>query len=517
MRHTRLLVACVVSGLAASASPAAAAPVSCEALKGQAFEATTIASVELVAAGAFKPAGPSTPGPSEAYSTLSAFCRVSGSIRPTADSDIRFEVWLPAAGWNGKFVQVGNGGAAGAIVHGALAQAVARGYAASNTDMGHQGTNGDFSWALGHPEKVTDYACRSFHLLTGVGKAITAAHYGRQPEKSYWNGCSTGGRQGLKEAQRFPDDYDGIVAGAPANNWAPLMAFAIEAQRNLTGPRALGVDKLALLKEAAIAACDATDGVKDRVITDPRRCDFDPGSLVCKAGETNRCLSAAEVDAARRIYRGVVDSKGKAWFPGTGPGSELQWAGYASPQFGIGTSYFRNLVARDPAWAPASFDVDRDLPRLAAADAGAAAASDPDLSRFTARGGRLLTYHGTTDGLIPFGNSVNYFESVVAKLGAASAKESVRCYAVPGMDHCFGGEGAFAVDWLGALDRWVETGRAPDALIGAHLGGVAQGPPGAPRANSTPYTRPVCAWPQLPKYNGSGDTTQAASFHCAAP
>jgi feruloyl esterase len=515
MRQTKLILVWVVSGLAACAAPAAAAPVACEALKAQTFEATTIASAQLVAAGTFKPPAASTAGPQN-YSTVPAFCRVTGSIRPTADSDIRFEVWLPAAGWNGKFVQVGNGGAAGAIVHGALAQAVSRGYAAANTDMGHEGAGGDFSWAAGHPEKVTDYAWRSFHLLTGVGKAITTAHYGRQPARSYWNGCSTGGRQGLKEAQRFPADYDGIVAGAPANNWALLMSFAIEVQRNLTGPRALAVDKVALLKEAAIAACDATDGVKDRVITDPRRCSFDPGTLACKAGKTTRCLSATEVDAARRIYRGVADSQGRILFPGTGPGSELQWAGYASPQFGIGTSYFRNLVANDPAWTPASFDVDRDLSRLAAADGGAAIAMDPDLERFIGRGGRLLSYHGTTDGLIPFGNSVNYFESVVAKVGAARAKDSIRFYAVPGMDHCFGGEGAFVVDWLGALDRWVETGRAPDALMGAHPGAVAP-QAAASSANSTSYTRPICAWPQLPKYNGSGDMTNAASFHCAAP
>ena len=234
MRNLRWIVVCVVLGLAACAAPAAAASVACEALKGQTFEATTIASADLVAAGAFKPPTSSPPiPPLPNYSTLPAFCRVTGSVRPTADSDIRFEVWLPAAGWNGKFVQVGNGGAAGSIAHTALAQALARGYATANTDMGHQGTGGDFTWALGHPEKVTDYAWRSFHLLTGVGKAITAAHYGRQPAKSYWYGCSTGGRQGLKEAQRFPEDYDGIVAGAPASNWAPLMSLAIEVQRNM--------------------------------------------------------------------------------------------------------------------------------------------------------------------------------------------------------------------------------------------------------------------------------------------
>jgi feruloyl esterase len=265
------------------------------------------------------------------------------------------------------------------------------------------------------------------------------------------------------------------------------------------------MDKLGLLKEAAIAACDARDGVKDRVITDPRRCDFDPAVLACKAGETKQCLAPAEVDAARRIYAGVKGASGKVWFPGTGPGSEPLWAAYASTQFGIGTSYFRNLVAKDPTWDPAGFDIDRDVPRIVASDGGQAVAMDPDLSAFVARGGKLLTYHGTTDGLIAFGNSVNYYESVIPKLGAKKTAEGIRFYAVPGMDHCSGGEGAWQVDWLGALDQWVETGHAPAAL------------PGTQPAPGKAFTRPVCPWPQLPQYKGKGDTADAANYECAAP
>lgn len=511
MRLTSKIIACVGLGLAAGGSSllqAAEGPVSCEALKGRSFEQTSISDAQPVAAGAFRLPASTQPGPPPPdFSKLPAFCRVQGSITPTPDSDIRFEVWLPAQGWNGKFVQAGNGGAAGSIVHASLGEVLARGYAVANTDTGHQAAGGDFSWAAGHPEKLTDYAWRSVHLLTGIGKAITTAHYGKKPAKSYWYGCSTGGRQGLKEAQRFPEDYDGIVAGAPAANWGPLMSLAIHVQKNMNGPQGLGVDKLGLLKEAAIAACDGLDGVTDRVTTNLKACRFDPAVLACKPGESKQCLAPAEVDAARRIYAGVVDSEGKVYFPGTGPGSEPLWAAYAGGPFALGTSYVRNVVAKDPTWDPATFDIDRDVPRISAADGGQSVAMDPDLSRFIDRGGKLITYHGTTDGLISFGNTVNYVDSVKAKLGVAKTDQGLRFYAVPGMDHCSGGEGAHQVDWLGALDQWVDGGRPPDTLPGTH--------PAAPQGKS--FTRPTCVWPKLPKYKGAGDVADAANYQCAAP
>jgi feruloyl esterase len=352
--------------------------------------------------------------------------------------------------------------------------------------------------------------------LTVVGKALTARRYGRQPDRSYWVGCSTGGRQGLKEAQRYPEDYDGIVAGAPASNWSALMALSIVTQRNL-GEGGLGVEKLGLLKEAAIAACDVDDGVADRVITNFATCAFDPASLQCAAAPTAQCLNPTEVAAARRIYAGVVRS-GETVMPGTGVASEPLWAAYASQQFAIGTNYFRNIVARDPNWNPATFDVDRDLAAVEAADNGAADAMNPDLSEFVGRGGKLITYHGTTDGLIPFGNSVAYHEAVVDELGARRSDDSVKFYLVPGMDHCSGGEGAFAIDWLTPLESWVERGEAPAALQAAHPAGAPPGPPGAsPAPPSSPFTRPVCPYPQVPTYDGTGDIADAASFDCVAP
>lgn len=501
--------------LLAQRAGAAASPVACADLGSLAVANATITTAELVAAGAFTAPAAVGPGFPANYAQLPAFCRVAGSITPSADSDIRFELWLPAERWNGKFLQTGNGGAAGAIVHASMIDPVARGYAVANTDTGHQGGGGDFSWAVGHPEKLIDYQYRAVHELTVVGKAITGAHYGRAPEKSYWNGCSTGGRQGLKEAQRYPDDYDAIIAGAPASNWSALMSLSIVIQRDL-GPQGLGVDKLGVLKEAAIAACDARDGVTDRVIAEPGQCDFDPASLQCGSGESGQCLSANEVAAAERIYAGVVGEDGETLMPGTGVGSEPLWGAYASPQFSIGTSYFRNVVANDPSWDPVVFDMSSDLARAERVDGGAARAMDPNLAPFIERGGKLITYHGTTDGLIPYGNSVNYYESVVDALGGDAVEDSVRLYLVPGMDHCAGGEGAFIIDWLTAMEEWVEEGTAPAALPAAHPP-MMPGPPGARPARGLAFTRPVCPYPQVAAYDGSGDDTDAANFRCVAP
>lgn len=518
MRHSHCLVA---SALAlAVAEPAfaqdarSAEGAACADLRTVRVPKTVVAVAQSVAAGQFRAPAPPAFGPPVDFSRLPAFCRVAGTIRATAESDIRFELWLPEQ-WNGKFMQTGNGGAAGAIDLVSLVDPLSRGYAVANTDTGHQGAGGDFAWAAGQPQKLVDYQYRAVHELTVAGKALTALRYGRQADRAYWVGCSTGGRQGLKEAQRYPEDYDGIVAGAPASNWSALMALSISIQRNI-GEAGLGVDKLGVLKEAAIAACDAGDGVTDRVITDFATCDFDPARLQCSAEPTSQCLSPTEVTAAQRIYAGVVAGNGEVLMPGTGVGSEPAWAAYASPQFSIGTSYFRHVVVNDASFSPSTFDVDRDVARAKAVDNGAADAMDPDLSRFVDRGGKLITYHGTTDGLIPYANSVNYYQAVVEELGR-KADDSVKLYLVPGMDHCSGGEGAFAVDWLTPLERWVESGEEPGALAGAHPAAVP-GAPGAPPAPpSRPFTRPVCPYPQIPTYVGSGDVADAANFTCMEP
>jgi feruloyl esterase len=500
----------------AARAASSSAPKACAELATLAIANTTIASAQSVAAGAFQSPVPGFQNlPGADYTKLPSFCRVAGSIAPSADSDIRFEIWLPEQNWNGKFMQTGNGGAAGSIVYSSLADPLARGYAVANTDTGHQGAGGDFSWAADHPEKLTDYQYRAVHELTVVGKAVTSARYGKDPDKAYWVGCSTGGRQGLKEAQRFPDDYDAIVAGAPANNWSALMAFSIHAQRNMTGADGLPASKVGVLKEAAIAACDAQDGVTDRVIGDARSCAFDPATTQCAAGQSDGCLTATEVAAAKRIYSGVVTKGGEVLIPGTGPGSEPLWAAYSSPQFSIGSSYFRNVVARDPSWDPAGFDIDVDVARAEAQDAGAAKAMDPDLSAFLKSGGKLVLYHGTTDGLIPYRNTVSYYDSVVQKLGAEAVRDRVALYLVPSMDHCAGGEGASAIDWIDTLERFDSSGKPPSSLAASHL--VLAGFPGAPSTPGKPFTRPVCLYPQIAKYRGQGDAADAANWECAAP
>jgi feruloyl esterase len=437
------------------------------------------------------------------FGSLPAFCRVAGTIAPTPDSDIRFELWLPLEGWNGRFLQAGNGGAAGSLVYGSLFMPLARGYAVAHTDTGHRGGGGDFSWAVDHPERLIDYQYRAVHELTVAGKALTGTYYGRPPQSSFWLGCSTGGRQGLKEVQRFPGDYDAVIAGAPANNWSPLMAFSVHAQRELQATGTLPA-KLGMLRSAAIAACDGTDGVIDGVITSPESCSFDPASLECGSADASDCLTAEEVAAARRLYAGVMDGQGQVLMPGTGPGSEPAWAAYVSEGFRIGSDYFRNVVASDPAWSVAEFDVERDLARAEDFDAGAADAMDPDISAFVDRGGKLMLYHGTTDGLISYRNTVNYYTSVVSALGTESANDHVRLYLVPGMDHCRGGNGAHEVDWLGAMEQWVEDGDPPENLTGRNPG----------REDQAAFSRPVCAYPEEPVYDGAGDVTRAGSFSC---
>lgn len=490
-------------------------PMSCEDIKTITIANTTITTSDMVAAGTFKSPVPSFPGFGADYSKLPEFCRVAGSIKPTSDSDIRFELWLPTEDWNGRFMQTGNGVAAGSIVYSSLIEPLTRGYAVTNTDTGHKGSGDDFSWAVGHPEKLTDYAYRAVHELTVVGKVIITAHYGRAPEKSYWNGCSTGGRQGLKEAQRFPEDYDAIIAGAPANNWTGLVSLSAMMENNM-GPEGLGVNKLGVLKEAAISTCDALDGVTDRVISLPDKCAFNPAITQCKSGQTEQCLSEQEVTIAKRFYAGVVNSAGEILMPGTGPGSEQLWAALASPQFNIGTNYYRSVVMKDPDWDYATFDVDRDVTLAEQIDNGNISAMDPDLSAFIENGGKLIMYHGTYDGLIPYGNTVNYFESVIDRLGADRIKDNVKLYLVPGMSHCSGGDGAFQIDWLNAMEEWTEQGKRPGRLPATRPDEIP-GAFGAPPTTGNGFTRPLCEYPKVAMYKGSGDDRDADNFKCVVP
>jgi feruloyl esterase len=506
IRSFVFLILCAITSTALNA-----AAKECQKLADLKLPNTTITLAELVPAGAFAPAQRVPIGPPVNFKSLPAFCRVAATARPTADSEIKFEVWMPESSWNGKFEGTGNGGWLGAIIYPALAEGLRRGYAVANTDTGHAGGVMDGSWALGHPEKVVDFGYRAVHLMTVEGKAIAATFYDRQPKYAYWNGCSSGGKQGLKEAQQFPEDYNGIVAGAPANYWTHLTAASVWMGIQALKDQASYIpeEKYPLIHKAVIEACDSVDGIKDGLIDDPRKCYFDPKVLQCKGAEAPNCLTAAQVETARKAYGPATTARGVKFFPGLEPGSELVWGfllGGPEPTR-IGSDYYTYILHKDPHWNPRMMDFDQDVPEADKLDHGTINAIDPNLSRFKAHDGKLIMYHGWTDALIPSQNSVNYYESVVKAMGgAANTTDFLRLFMAPGMDHCVGGEGPNHFDALLALEHWVEDGQAPDVLIASHS-----------TAGKVNRTRPLCVYPKVAKYKGQGSIDEAADFSCSDP
>ena len=457
---------CALSALLLAA-PASAAT-TCDSLKSLTLPNVTITTAEVVQAGPFvqpgraggpppavAPAGGRGGAPAVPPLMLPAYCRIAATLTPSSDSDIKTEVWLPAEGWNGKYQAVGNGGWAGVISYPAMATALSEGYATSSTDTGHVGgTSGPL---IGHPEKVIDYSHRAVHEMTVASKALINAFYERAPRLSYWNGCSTGGRQGLMSAQRFPEDFDAILAGAPANYHSHLHSNdLVNAVPALNTPGGLLTQaKLEMLNKAVLNACDATDGVKDGLITEPRSCKFDPSTLVCKAGDADSCLTPVQVESVKRMYAPSKFSDGKPIFPGKAYGSEASWTAVVSsatqPIF-VATGSFE-LAYQDPKWDWKKFDIDRDV-KFVDEKTGFINATDPDLSKFKARGGKILMYHGWNDQLISPYNSINYLKSVETALGGASkAADSIRLFMVPGMTHCSGGDGTATFDMVAALEQ----------------------------------------------------------------
>ena len=503
--RTSWMAVLLLPAMALVAAPAGGS--SCESLAKLSLPNTTITSALVVPAGEFvQPAGR---GPAPSYKDLPAFCRVQATLTPSTDSDIKIEVWLPASGWNGKFQAVGNGGWAGMLSYGPLGAAVRRGYAAASTDTGHVG--GSASFALGHPEKLIDFAYRAVHETTVAAKAMVASFYGNNPRYSYWNGCSTGGRQGLKEAQRFPADFDGIIAGAPANYqmhlhvWSVAVAQAVHKEPGSYIPP----EKYPAIHKAALEACDTLDGLKDGLIQDPTRCHFDPEVLECKGDETSTCLTAPQVEAARKIYAPVKNSRtGAEIFPGMEPGSELGWAGLAGQKAAaVATDTFTYVVYKDPNWDWHTLNPDTDTARADKNDKGLIDAIDPNLKPFFSHQGKLIMYHGWSDPLIAPGNSVNYYESVAKKMGGApKIVDEMRLFMVPGMGHCGGGEGPNTFDMVTAMEQWVEQGKAPEQIIASHS-----------QNGTVDRTRPLCPHPQVARYKGSGSIDGAANFSCAAP
>jgi feruloyl esterase len=436
---------------------------------------------------------------------LAEHCRVAAVLTPSSDSHIEMEVWLPTENWNGKFQAVGNGGWAGVISYPAMASALHEGYATASNDTGHKGGTGEF--ALGHPEKVVDFAYRAMHEMTLKSKAIVSAFYEGGPRLSYYNGCSTGGRQGLMEAQRYPDDFDAIVAGAPVYNHLRLhaaqMSRQIEALKDET--RNVPREKIALLANAVLAACDVKDGVKDNIVGEPETCDFDPLRLLCKAGDGPDCLTAPQVESARKAYAAVRTKAGELVYPGSSYGFELGWRmpqGGAPPAVALDS--FRYLGHQDATWNGLSFELDRDL-ALVVKNAGFIDAIDPNLAKFKARGGKLLLYHGWADPGPAPANTIRYYSDVIRTLGPRQ-DNWMRLFLLPGVGHCGGGAGPDQADFVGAVERWRESGAPPDHITASHVSN-----------NRVDMTRPLCPYPQVAQFKGAGSTNDAVNFECRVP
>ncbi len=493
---------------------------------------TSITMAKMVTSGVLEIADADTP-----LRDLPAFCRVAGEFHPSSDSKIRFEVWLPEQGseqgWNGRLLGAGNGGFAGSIGYWVMAGYLKRGFVVAGSDAGHEGEAGDASWAWQHPEKVKDFGWRAVHLTAERAKQIVEAYYGKAVQKSYFDSCSDGGREALMEAQRFPEDYDGILAGAPANAWSTMLAAGgVAMQALLADPRTYIPDrKLKFIERASLAACDALDGVRDGVIGDPAQCHFEPEALLCKGEDDAECLTQPQIDSLKVLYGGFRGAQGKLLFPGFSMGDGTGWKEWIigeapgrSYSYGYVQNYFRYMVTGDATFNVLTASADDLLRQSKEKGAADLDATNPDLSRFAARGGKLILYHGWSDAAISPGNTIAYYESVEKQMGEEKAASFVLLYMVPGMEHCLGGPGASAFGQFGtatakgpkyglfdSLENWVENGSPKDDVIATKF---ATGKDGA---KETVFTRPLCAWPKVARYGGSGDPNDAANFACVAP
>ena len=501
----------------------------CESLARLKLPDTTITAAEQVAAGAFVP--PARLRESEfSGKNLPAFCRVQATIKPAKDSAIEIEVWMPLTGWNGRYRGQGNGGFAGYIDYPGLVTAISAGYASASTDTGHVGSPLNASWALNHPDKIVDFGWRAIHQTAVKAKAIIQAFYGEAPKHSYFTGCSNGGRQALMEAHRFPEDYDGIIAGAPANYWTKVFAtfiFDIQAMQATPGSY-IGADKIPAIGKAVAAACDANDGVKDGVLNDPRECRFNPETLLCKQGDSPDCLTAAQVAALKKIYAGPLDSSGKQMYPGfepggeEGPGGWVTWIGQGPGkdlQTQFATGFYANMITTKEPVDLKTISIEAAVKLADEQQAKTFNADDPNLKPFAARGGKLIMYHGWSDAALPPLGAIKYYSSVQAALGQQQTNAFMRLYMAPGVQHCGGGPGANSFgqsaapsdaqhDIHEALEQWVEKGTAPDKIIATKYADDDH-------SKGVKMARPLCPYPQSAKYKGTGDTNDAASFECA--
>jgi feruloyl esterase len=487
--------------LLATLAPAALQAQTCESLSKLVSSTVSMTMVKTIDAGTFTPAGNTT-----TLTNLPAFCRVVLNLKPTSDSNIGIEIWLPLSGWNGKYLAIGSGGWGGSIAYAGMADALRRGYATSATDDGHVGSSGGF--VVGHPQKFIDFAYRAEHEMTIEAKDLIKAFYGHDARYSYWNGCSGGGREGLLQAYRYPDEFDGIIAGDPANVRRNAWALWL-ANQTFKDPGAhIPPQKYPAIHRAVLNACDANDGLKDGLISNPDSCQVDFKTLACKAEDGPDCLTPRQVQTAQTIISPATDSSGQVLFPRLEPGTELRWARLAGgPEpADLFLDQFRYVVYQDANWDWRSFNLERDSAKANAANKDIDEL-DPHLASFAKHGGKLLIYHGWADEQVAPDSSIEFYQSVIDLSGdPAQASEWVRLFMAPGMGHCSGGEGPDTFDKISVIEQWVEQGKPPAQIIAAHH-----------TAGQTDRTRPLCPYPQIARYQGSGSIDDASNFTCGSP
>jgi feruloyl esterase len=526
-----LLMTCVAAcggddSPAPAPPPVAATPKACDSAT---LASVTLPSAALSAASAVA-AGTYTPPGAAPLTDLPAFCRLTAQATPTPSSLINFEVWVPdGTAWNGKLVVTGNGGYSPSLSYGDMAHAMRQGYAVAGGDTGHQSADPNaMFWGVNQPEKITDWGTRSIHAITAPSRALIEGLSAKAPTRAYYYGCSTGGHQGYAQIQRYPDDFDGVIAGAPGNNRTRLNVefmhrFLSNRAPNTNTPVLLTPAKAALITQRAIAACDALDGVADGVMEDPRACtltQFNIDALQCTGADAPDCLTADQITAAKKIYAGPKNPRtGAQIYPGYPVGSEAGWPAYWGGSEPVRADYWRLWVFENPQWNWWSFDYDRDLAFADAKISPLVDQTNADVAAFKARGAKAIVYQGWQDPVVNPLDTIDYYERVRSAQGSQGATDAFfRLFVAPGMGHCAGGAGATRFgngggspsptpsadhDLLMALDPWVETGAAPDRIVAARVVGGA-----------TVRTRPLCPYPKKAVYSGSGSSDDAANFRC---
>jgi feruloyl esterase len=509
----------VLGGLAFAAwlspsGPAFASEASCANLENASFNETTIESAQTVRPDptwGFPPSVFNRLAPTDPTGTLNVkepFCRVVAVI----EGEIRFELWLPDR-WNGKYQQVGNGAYTGAINYPTMGGALAKGYATASTDLGHVSENSfETDWMVGHKQRIINFGYRAHHLVSEIAKQMVDAYYGNQPSYSYFVGCSSGGWQALTEIQKYPDDFNGAVAGAPAHNFVRMsLRGTVTAQMSLARPEGnLTRSQTQLVADAALERCDAEDGVADGLISAPLQCDFDPKELQCKAGESSdTCLTPAQVDRVKALYGPMTSKGGLTLYPGPTISAALRPSAPAKADAPAVTGPLANALKEfgyENDSTVASFDADRDIPPMEKLMNPVMSAVDPDLSEFKARGGKVVAWQGWGDPAISPYNSLHYYDSVEHNIGG-NMDDFYRIFFVPGMGHCgAGATGPDKFDVVAALEKWVEKGDAPSRIEAAQY-----------EDGKVTRTRPLCKYPDVPKYKGAGSPDEARNFSCAAP